>query len=58
METSLSLEEFKKLALQYQSVKKKAQFDFNNYVLERSYRIKKRCKYSKNAKISINKLFV
>ena len=47
MEISLSLEQFKLLALQYQKAKKKRKTDLYNYVTERSYKIKKRYRYYK-----------
>lgn len=47
LETPLSLEEFKLLALQYQKAKKKGKTDLDNYIADRSVRIKKRCGYYK-----------
>lgn len=47
METPLTLEQFKLLALQYQKAKKKGKTDLDSYVIERSVRIKKRCGYYK-----------
>jgi hypothetical protein len=45
LEVPLSLEQFKLLALRYQQAKKKGKKDLDNYVVDRSLRIKKRCGY-------------
>lgn len=47
LEVPLSLEQFKLLALQYQKAKKKGKKDLDNYISDRSFRIKKRCGYFK-----------
>lgn len=51
LENSLSLEQFKLLALRYQKIKrkskKKADEDLYRYISDRSFLIKKRCGYFK-----------